>query len=103
MNMQAICDDLLRFRWIDINWPGSSSDYMAWVTSSLYADLEDNEITRILAKGMTLLGDNAYITHPTLLFFPRTACGYYQARLEAWTWPGSTEDTVQVPFIWPRA
>ena len=61
LNMQAICDDLLRFRWIDINWPGSSSDYMAWVTSSLHRELEDNAITKIILEGMTLVGDNAYI------------------------------------------
>ena len=59
--MQAICDHRLRFVWIDINWPGSSSDYMAWITSSLYAALENNEVTKIILKGMTLLGDNAYI------------------------------------------
>ena len=61
LNMQAICDHRLRFVWIDINWPGSSSDYMAWITSSLYAALENNEVTKIILKGMTLLGDNAYI------------------------------------------
>lgn len=29
-NLQAICDHKLRFTWIDIRWPGSTSDYMAW-------------------------------------------------------------------------
>ena len=28
-NLQAICDHELRFIWIDIRWPGSTSDYMA--------------------------------------------------------------------------
>ena len=31
-NMQAICDNHLRFYWVDLKWPGSASDYMAWVT-----------------------------------------------------------------------
>jgi hypothetical protein len=35
MNMQAICDDKLRFIWIDLSWPGCTADYMAWVTSEL--------------------------------------------------------------------
>jgi hypothetical protein len=51
LNMQAI--------WIDINWPGASSDYMAWVTSDLCIKLEE-AVHDVIAKGMTLLGDNAY-------------------------------------------
>lgn len=59
LNMQAICDHKLRFRWIDINWPGASSDYMAWVTSDLCIKLEE-AVHVVIAKGMKLLGDNAY-------------------------------------------
>ena len=32
LNMQAICDHKFRLRWIDLNWPGNSSDFMAWST-----------------------------------------------------------------------
>ena len=49
-----------RFRWIDINWPGATSDYMAWVTSEFCNSLEE-ELGTIFAKGMTLSGDNAYV------------------------------------------
>ena len=59
--MQAICDHKLRFRWVDINWPGSCSDYMAWVTSSLHHALINNKETKIIIDGMTFVGDNAYI------------------------------------------
>jgi hypothetical protein len=60
VNMQGICDDKLRFTWLDISWPGSTADYMAWVTSDLYADIE-NPLKRIILTGFTLLGDNAYV------------------------------------------
>ena len=39
INMQAICDDKFRLRWIDLTWPGNSSDYMAWITSELFLTL----------------------------------------------------------------
>ena len=61
MNIQAIYDHKLRFTWIDIRWPGSTSDYLAWVTSDLCQELDANEVTKKLAKDMTLVGDNAYI------------------------------------------
>ena len=58
LNLQAICDHCLRFTWIDINWPGATSDYMAWVTSDLCHDLE---ATDLLLEGMCIVGDNAYV------------------------------------------
>ena len=33
---------------------------MAWITSTLYADLEDNATTKKIIDGMTFVGDNAY-------------------------------------------
>jgi hypothetical protein len=59
MNMQAICDHNLRFTWIDICWPGCTADYMAWVTSELYSKIQSKN--SIIAKGLTLVGDNAYV------------------------------------------
>ena len=41
--MQAICDDKLRFIWIDIGWHGSTSDYLARVTSDLCHELDAND------------------------------------------------------------
>ena len=66
MNMQAICDHDLKFRWVEIRWPGSSSDFMAWCTSSLCTALEKNERTKIMLPGMTLIGDNAYVKTHTM-------------------------------------
>jgi hypothetical protein len=60
-NMIAICDHTLRFRWVDMNWPGATSNYMAWITSKLCMDLEDNAVTNVLRAGMTLVGDNAFV------------------------------------------
>ena len=35
MNLQAIGDRRLRFKWLDFSWPDETSDYMASVTSDL--------------------------------------------------------------------
>ena len=58
LNLQAICDHRLKFTWIDIRWPGATSDYMAWVTSDLCHKLETTEL---LLKDKCIVGDNAYI------------------------------------------
>ena len=59
LNLQAICDDKLRFTWVDIRWPGSTSDYMAWMTSDLCGRLEDGD--SLLLDGKCIVGDNAYV------------------------------------------
>ena len=68
--MQAICDAKCHIRWIDINWPGSTSDYMAWVTSKLHEALE-NKLGDYMLEGHTLMGDAAlrfkYVEHPTTM------------------------------------
>jgi hypothetical protein len=64
INMQAICDDELRFLFINLSWPGATADYMAWVTSNLCFDLEESlRAGRVpkIKKGYTLVGDNAYV------------------------------------------
>lgn len=60
-NMQAICDHNLKFTWINMDWPGATSDYMAWVTSDLCRAMEHNDVTKIILPGYTLVGDNAYV------------------------------------------
>ena len=35
LNLQAIFDHTLRIIWAEIKWPAATSDYMAWVPSSL--------------------------------------------------------------------
>ena len=63
LNMQAICDDELRFIYIDLSWPGSTADYMAWVTSAMCQEMELSLTSSKpkLKKGLTLVGDNAYV------------------------------------------
>ena len=56
----AICDDKTRFRWIDIRCPGRSSDYLAWIMSTLPEQLGDEE-KGIILEGMTIVGDNAFV------------------------------------------
>ena len=61
--MQAICDDELRFLFIDLCWPGATADYMAWVTSCLCLEIEVGltSLNPKIKKGLTLVGDNAYV------------------------------------------
>ena len=59
LNLQTICDHKLRFTWVDIRWPGSTSDYMAWMTSDLCGKLEDDD--GLLLEGKCIVGDNAYV------------------------------------------
>jgi len=57
LNLQAVCDARGRFLDMSIVFPGSSSDCLAFEGSSLYQRLEEG----ILADGLCLFGDNAYI------------------------------------------
>lgn len=60
MNLQAICDNKLRFTYLDIHWPGSTSDYLSWITTSLCHSLENPE-ENVLFDGATIIGDSAYV------------------------------------------
>ncbi len=57
--MQAICNHNLKFTWIKMKWPVATSDYMAWVTSSLAIEL-DNDVEKLI-EGGTLVGECAYV------------------------------------------
>ena len=63
LNMQAICDNELRFIFIDMSWPGATADYMAWVTSCLCLQIESclGSDVPTIKTGFTLVGDNAYV------------------------------------------
>ncbi|KAL3767702.1 hypothetical protein ACHAW5_007466 [Stephanodiscus triporus] len=52
--MGSIC-----IRWIEMKWPAATSDYMAWITSSLVLKLE-NDIDMII-EGGTIVGGCAYV------------------------------------------
>jgi len=58
LNLQAFCDDKLRFLDISIHYGGSSSDLLAFEASELRRKLEQNGF---LAPNLCLFGDNAYI------------------------------------------
>lgn len=58
LNLQAICDSKLRFLDLSILFGGSTSDLLAFETSSLKHKLET---PGFLAPGLYLFGDNAYI------------------------------------------
>ncbi|KAL7535942.1 hypothetical protein ACHAWF_005314 [Thalassiosira exigua] len=63
-NLQGICDHTLRFIWYEMEWPGGTSDYMAFVTSALCIALESNAHTKKILDGFTFVGDNAYVKKP---------------------------------------
>ena len=58
--MQGVSDVRGRFLDVTINHPGSTSDYLAWITSGLKHKVEQEGF---LAPGLVIYGDNAYISH----------------------------------------
>lgn len=72
LNMQAICDARGRFLDLSIMFPASTSDCLAFESSDLYKQLLDG----ILAEGLCLFGDNAYINSPFMATpFPKVGTG----------------------------
>jgi DDE superfamily endonuclease len=57
LNMQGTCDVKGRFLDVSIYHPGSTSDYLAFVTSPLFHKLEQ---PGFLAPGLAIFGDGAY-------------------------------------------
>ena len=63
LNLQAVCDFKCRFTFADIRYPGSSSDSLAFRSTSLgQCVLKDN-----LPNGLFLVGDAAYTLTNSLL------------------------------------
>ena len=58
LNLQAVCDARCWFTYISLQHPASASDYLAFVTSSLYGQLMEGEG---IPQGYCLYGDNAYV------------------------------------------
>ena len=56
LNLQGVCDAHHRFTYI-LQHPSSASDYLSFVTSSLYQPLTEGSR---LPNGYCLYGDNAY-------------------------------------------
>jgi hypothetical protein len=57
LNCQAICDANGKFLDISMMYPGATLDVLAFESSTIYSDLANG----ILAPGLCLFGDNAYI------------------------------------------
>ena len=70
LNMQAICDDQRRFIDTEISHPASTSDYLAFSTSSICERLEK---PGYLCLGMCIYGDNAYMNSPVMAI-PLSVC-----------------------------
>ena len=60
INLQGTCDSVGRFLDVSICHPGSTSDYLAFGTSTLKHLLER---PGFLAPGLALFGDNAYVNN----------------------------------------
>ena len=58
LNLQAVCDARHQFTYISLQHPVSASDYLAFVTSSLYGQLTEGQG---IPQGYCLYGDNAYV------------------------------------------
>ena len=58
--MQYMCYYKLFFWWIDIHLPGYTSDYMAWIATTLCQNLERNKQKNLLPK-KKITGGNIYI------------------------------------------
>jgi len=93
VNLQAVCDNEGRFLDIAIGHPASTSEHLCFKTSSLYKKLEGG----MLAAGLVLFGDNAYVNN-TCMATPFRAvqsgdkddCNFYHTQVK-----------LQVQLQWP--
>ena len=60
LNLQGVCDQIQRFISIWILHPGSSSDFLSFIRSSLYRSLQ---VPRYLFPGLVIFGDLAYVNN----------------------------------------
>ena len=77
LNMQAVCNGCHRFSHVSVLHPASASDYLAFVTSSLYQQLTQGSG---LPEGYCLYGDNAYVNESYMAVpFPNISSGLRDA------------------------
>lgn len=62
-NVQAICDASRRFTFVDIRYPGSTGDHLAFLGSTKYHDYDSGSIPH----PFFLVGDAAYALKPRML------------------------------------
>jgi hypothetical protein len=67
LNCQAICDAKGRFLDVSLIFPGSTSDILSFESSSFFSKLQEG----LLADGLCIFGDNAYI-NSTFMATPYT-------------------------------
>ena len=60
LNLQGVCNYIQRFTSIWILHPGSSSDFLSFIRSSLYRSLQ---VPGYLYPGLVIFGDLAYVNH----------------------------------------
>ena len=60
LNLQGVCDHIQRFISIWILHPGSSSDFLSFIRSSLYRSLQ---VPGYLFPGLVIFGDLAYVNN----------------------------------------
>lgn len=72
LNMQAVCDARRRFLWVELRYPGSTSDFFAFDQSSLKCQLER---AGFLREGLCLFGDAAYANSSYMCVPFRSATG----------------------------
>jgi len=76
INCQAVADCRGRFLDMSIRFPASTSDCLAFESSDLYGRLSNG----LLAEGLCLFGDNAYLNSPFLATpYPNVSSGYKDA------------------------
>ena len=85
LNLQGVCDAHCTFKYISVQHPASASDYLSFVTSSLYQQLMEGSG---LPNGYCLYGDNAYVNKtcmsvpfPNMSSSPRDEYNYYQSQI----------------------
>ncbi|CAB9524784.1 unknown protein [Seminavis robusta] len=85
LNMQATCDAHRRFLDINVSHPGSTSDYLAWISCKLHHQIEK---PGFMKEGLCIFGDNAYVNTPTMATpykavgsGPKDAYNYYHSNV----------------------
>jgi hypothetical protein len=76
LNCQAVADFRGRFLDMSIKYPAATSDCLAFESSQLYDDLSKG----LLAEGLCIFGDNAYLNSPFIATpYPNVSGGYKDA------------------------
>jgi len=86
LNMQATCDHKKRFTNVSIQYPASTSDFLAFETSDFCTKLEEDGF---LAPELCLFGDNAYVSRRYMAIpyqnvpidHPKDHYNFYQSQL----------------------